>query len=57
MTVTFYSPSGPLPLVTLSSALTISTGAVATSVARVTLGTTEDIVCNNRGRCGGSSCS
>ncbi|KAL4166469.1 hypothetical protein KRP22_013727 [Phytophthora ramorum] len=50
--VTFHSPSGDLPLLSISaSSLTHSTAAVATSIVQTTQGTKEDVVCNNRGRC------
>ncbi|KAL4138227.1 hypothetical protein PRIC2_001734 [Phytophthora ramorum] len=50
--VTFHSPSGDLPLLSISaSSLTHSTAAVATSIVQTTQGTKEDAVCNNRGRC------
>ncbi|KAG7378709.1 hypothetical protein PHYPSEUDO_009748 [Phytophthora pseudosyringae] len=52
MVVTFYSPSGDLPLLSITAAaLTHSTATVATGVAQTTQGTKEDAVCNNRGRC------
>lgn len=52
MEVTFYSPSGELPLLGISAvALTHSTTSVATQIVQTTQGTKEDIVCNNRGRC------
>ncbi|ETO75683.1 hypothetical protein F444_08762 [Phytophthora nicotianae P1976] len=52
MRVTFYSPSGDLPLLSISSAtLTHSTATVATNVVPTTQGTKEDVICNNRGRC------
>ncbi|RLN36536.1 hypothetical protein BBO99_00004142 [Phytophthora kernoviae] len=50
--VTFYSPSGDLPSLSISAtALTHSTASVATNVVETTQGTKEDSVCNNRGRC------
>jgi len=53
MTITFYSPSGVLPPLSISPAgLTHSTAIVVTSVQVSTAGTKEDTVCNNRGRCG-----
>ncbi|KAF1781237.1 EGF-like domain, extracellular [Phytophthora cactorum] len=52
MAVTFYSPSGDLPLLSISAtALTHSTATVATNVIQTTQGTKEDVICNNRGRC------
>ncbi|KAJ8544558.1 hypothetical protein ON010_g11709 [Phytophthora cinnamomi] len=53
MTVTFYSPSGDLPTLIISAtALTHSTATVTTNVVQTVQGTKEDVVCNNRGRCG-----
>lgn len=55
MSVTFYSPSGSLPALSIDT--TALSGTVLTSVQVATPGTKEDLVCNNRGRCGASSCS
>ncbi|KAE8887825.1 hypothetical protein PF003_g28144 [Phytophthora fragariae] len=50
--VTFYSPSGNLPTLVISTtALTHSTATVTTNVVQTVQGTKEDAVCNNRGRC------
>ncbi|POM72291.1 TKL protein kinase [Phytophthora palmivora] len=52
MTITFYSPSGDVPLLSISAAtLTHSTATVTTNVVQTTQGTKEDTICNNRGRC------
>lgn len=52
MAVTFYSPSGDLPLLSISAAaLTHSTASVAANAVQTTQGTKEDVICNNRGRC------
>jgi hypothetical protein len=51
--ITFYSPTGNLPVLTVdATALTFIGGTVAVSAAKTRTGTKEDIVCNNRGRCG-----
>jgi len=53
MEVRFSSPSGDLPLLSISTmALTHSNASVAAHVVQTTQGTKEDAVCNNRGRCG-----
>lgn len=53
MEVTFYSPSGDVPLLSMSAtALSHSMTTVATNVVQTIQGTKEDIICNNRGRCG-----
>ncbi|CEG43460.1 Teneurin-1 and related extracellular matrix proteins, contain EGF-like repeats [Plasmopara halstedii] len=52
MKVTFYSPSGDLPLLSISAVdLTHSTTSVNTQIVQTTQGTKEDIICSNRGRC------
>ena len=48
--VTFLSPSGDVPMLDINQ--NELTGTVVTIVSQIMLGTKEDTVCNNRGRCG-----
>ncbi|KAH9091667.1 hypothetical protein Ae201684P_011211 [Aphanomyces euteiches] len=54
--ITFQSNAGDLPLLVVDSTrLTSSTGSVSAVVAERIQGTTEDVVCNNRGSCNATS--
>lgn len=49
--VTFFSPSGDLPLLGVSSTGLTHSSAASLNPVETTKGSKEDLVCNNRGRC------